>query len=106
MSCSSGGTGVKRKIKQTRNNKHTVASRAAAIKFWENRSTGVDKEVLYAWYKKKFDVELNASTWKTWWHKWVKLLQQAEDLSVDDAKATKRVKAYGSIDKLNDALFK
>ena len=83
-----------------------LGSWAAAIKFWDKRLTGVGKDALFAWYKKKFGLELNTSTWKTWWHKWVELLQQAENLSVDDAKATKRIKAYGPIDKLNNALFK
>ena len=73
---------------------------------WDKRPTGVHKDVLFAWYKKTYGVELNASMWKTWWHKRVQLLQQAEGLSVDDAKATKRIKGYGPIDKLNDALFK
>ena len=107
MSGSSGGAGAKRKNRQTRNNQHTVASRAAAIKFWDKRLTGVGKDALFAWYKKKFGLELNASMRKTWWHKRVELLQQTEDLSVDDVKATKRIiKAYGPINKLNDALFK
>ncbi|KAL5516274.1 hypothetical protein EMCRGX_G001560 [Ephydatia muelleri] len=55
---------------------------------------------------KTYGVELNASTWKTWWHKRVQLPQQAEGLSVDDARSTKRIKAYAPINKLNDALFK
>ena len=71
-----------------------------------SRPTGVGKDVHFAWHKKKFGLELNASTWKTWWHKRVELLQQAEDLSVYEAKAAKRIKAHGTIIKLSDALFK
>ena len=48
MAGSSGGAGAKQKNRQTRNNQHTVASHAAAMKFWDKRLTGVGKDVLFA----------------------------------------------------------